>query len=95
MRVHASDSESKLAILKVPQIVCQLGNVKSIRNPGAVILCDRLFLVFRCISGQFTTVDGQNPAPLGNHGNALSIDIYRGFIIAGFLRWCEMDVFHQ
>ena len=35
------------------------------------------------------TVDGRNPAPRGNHGKPLFIGIYRGFIIPGFLRWCN------
>ena len=39
-------------------------------------------------------VDGQNPAPLGISENQLFDDIYRGIIIPGFLRWCEMDFVH-
>ena len=39
----------------------------------------------------YSTVDGRNPAPLGNHEKPLFVGIYRGIIIPWFLRWCEMD----
>ena len=32
---------------------------------------------------------------MGNHGRPLFIGIYRGFIIPGILRWCEMDFVHS
>ena len=41
------------------------------------------------------TVDGRNPAPLGNHGKPLLIGIFRGFIIPGFLRWCRILSIHS
>ena len=40
------------------------------------------------------TVDGRNPAPLGNHKKPLSVGIYKGIIIPGLLGWCEMDFVH-
>ena len=40
------------------------------------------------------TVGGRNPAPLGIHEKPLFIGIYRGLILPGFLRWCEMDFVH-
>ena len=41
------------------------------------------------------TVDGRNPAPLGNHGKPLFMGIYRTFIILGFLRWCRIPSIHS
>ena len=41
------------------------------------------------------TVDGQNPAPLGNRGTQVSVGIYRGIIIPGFLRWCRNLSIHS
>ena len=41
-----------------------------------------------------STVDGRNPAPLGNHGKPLSVGIYRGIIISGFLRRCRILSIH-
>lgn len=46
VRVHASDSASTLAILKgIHQILCQLRNVKFIRNHGAVIFVKVVFKI--------------------------------------------------
>ena len=39
-------------------------------------------------------MDGQNPAPLGIHEKPLFVGSYRGIILSGFARWCEMDFVH-
>ena len=41
------------------------------------------------------TVDGQNPAPLGNHGKPFFVGIHRGIIILGFLVWCRILSIHS
>ena len=41
------------------------------------------------------TVDGRNPAPLGNHGKPLFVGVYRGSIIKGFLRLCRISSMHS
>ena len=41
-----------------------------------------------------STVDGQNPAPLGIHWKPWIFGIYRGVILPGLLWWCEMDFVH-
>ena len=41
------------------------------------------------------TVDGRHPAPLSNHGKPFFVDIYREFIIPGFLRWCRISSIHS
>ena len=39
------------------------------------------------------TVDGRNPAPLWNH--PLFVDIDRGIMMPGFLRWCRISSIHS
>ena len=41
------------------------------------------------------TVDGHNPAPLGNHGIPFFIGVSRGIIMSGFLRWCRISSIHS
>ena len=41
------------------------------------------------------TVDGQNPAPLGNHGKPLFVGIYRRIIPLGPLCWCRISSIHS
>ena len=41
------------------------------------------------------TVDGRNPAPLGNHGKPLFVGIYKKIIIPRFLRWCRISSIHS
>ena len=41
------------------------------------------------------TVDGRNPAPLGNHGKPLLVGICRGIIIPGLLGWCRTSSIHS
>ena len=38
------------------------------------------------------TVDGRNPAPLGNH---FFMGIYSGIIIPGLFRWCRISSIHS
>ena len=74
--------------------VCRGGTPTALDPPGTLLLNPK-----RCpkppqtsSSGQRPhTVDGRNPAPLGNHWKLWLVGIYRGINIPGFLRWCEMD----
>ena len=49
-------------------------------------------LKFRQPKGQSLTVDGRNPAPLGNHGKSLSTGESNHSRVSE--RWCEMDFIH-
>ena len=60
------------------------------RRPSSVELGDNVSKQGRDkgptdLQASFHTVDGRNPAPLGNHGKPLFVGIYRGMIIPGFL----------
>ena len=60
--------------------------------PAPMLVCQ--WLVWYGI-GMGHTVDGRNPAQLGNHGKSLFVGIYRGIIIPGFLRWCTISSIHS
>ena len=54
----------------------------------------KVWRMFELLSG-VVTVDGRNPAPLGNHGKPSLVHIYRGIIAPGCLRWCRVSSSHS
>ena len=45
------------------------------------------------MGASIVTADARNPAPFGATGDHC-FGNYRGIIIPGLLRWCEMDFLH-